>query len=163
MNLRYVFLFLFPAVLFSSCHTQPIEIPYEGFTLITQQGPALGYSPTSGICILRDGHLAFKDLNRNGQLDPYEDWRLDVEIRAADLASQLSYEEIAGLMLYSDHQAILDVLSGNFEPSGLLPFQMPRDMECYRDADQHLYDFAYGMNWSGVISDQRVRKYKPAQ
>ena len=52
-----------------------------------------------------DGY-AFKDLNRNGSLDPYEDWRLPVSERAADLASRMSVEQIAGLMLYSGHQRI---------------------------------------------------------
>jgi|GEM_PF-5389074 hypothetical protein len=27
-------------------------------------------------------------------------------------------------------------------------------------ADGHTYDFAYGMNWSGIIHDVRVDKYK---
>ena len=36
---------------------------------------------------------------------------------------------------------------------------MPRDMRCYQDADGHTYDFAFGMNWQGVISDERVMKY----
>ena len=51
-------------------------------------------------------HYVFKDLNRNDSLDAYEDWRLSAQERAADLASQLSIEEIAGLMLYSSHQAV---------------------------------------------------------
>ena len=29
----------------------------------------------------------------------------------------------------------------------------------YQDADGHTYDFAFGMNWQGVISDERVMKY----
>ena len=45
--------------------------------------------------------FAFKDLNRNDSLDVYEDWRRSPQKRAADLAAQLSIEEIAGLMLYS--------------------------------------------------------------
>ncbi|HWD90357.1 MAG TPA: glycoside hydrolase family 3 N-terminal domain-containing protein [Mucilaginibacter sp.] len=69
-------------------------------------GPTLGYSSKSGVKILTIEGLAFKDLNRNGKLDKYEDWRLPVEERAKDLASQLSIEQIAGLMLYSAHQAI---------------------------------------------------------
>jgi len=84
----------------------PVETEYDGFRLITQEGPTLGYSPTSGVNILREGNYAFKDLNRNGKLDVYEDWRCDVEERIADLAAQLSKEEIAGLMLYSSHQPI---------------------------------------------------------
>ena len=48
--------------------------------------------------LLKINHLIFKDLNHNGSLDPYEDWRLPVERRAADLLSRMTLEEKAGLM-----------------------------------------------------------------
>jgi beta-glucosidase len=41
----------------------------------------------------------FKDLNANGKLDPYEDWRLGVDKRIDDLVAQMTLEEKAGLML----------------------------------------------------------------
>src|ERR1700722_1538086 len=47
--------------------------------------------------VYSDG-LAFKDLNRNGKLDPYEDWRLTPEQRARDLMGRMSLEEKAGIM-----------------------------------------------------------------
>ena len=76
----------------------------DGYFYITQDGgPTLGYTSAP---IIEDNGFAFKDLNRNGVLDPYEDWRLPAQDRAKDLASRLSVEEIAGLMLYSSHQAI---------------------------------------------------------
>ena len=56
--------------------------------------------------MIYDNGYAFKDLNRNGRLDIYEDWRIAPEERAADLASQISIEQIAGLMLYSSHTRI---------------------------------------------------------
>jgi beta-glucosidase len=71
-----------------------------------KNGRTLGYSTTSGVSLLTHKGYAFKDLNSNGALDVYEDWRLSADERAADLASKLSIEEIAGLMLYSAHQAI---------------------------------------------------------
>jgi len=43
----------------------------------------------------------FKDLNKNGKLDKYEDWRLPVETRAKDLLSKMSVEQKAGMMLIS--------------------------------------------------------------
>lgn len=89
-----------------SCSPRPTEDVHDGFILVHQAGPTLGYSPTSGVNILHEGKYAFKDLNRNGQLDAYEDWRLDIEERVKDLADQLTLEEIAGLMLYSSHQSI---------------------------------------------------------
>ena len=45
-----------------------------------------------------DGFL-FKDLNKNGRLDAYEDWRRPVEERVSDLVSQMTLEEKAGLMV----------------------------------------------------------------
>jgi beta-glucosidase len=79
----------------------------EVFSIITNpKGQALGYSPSSGIKIITVDGLAFKDLNKNGKLDKYEDWRLPIEERAKDLASRMSIEQIAGLMLYSGHQSI---------------------------------------------------------
>jgi beta-glucosidase len=36
---------------------------------------------------------------------------------------------------------------------------VPMDMMPYIDADDHAYDFAFGMNWSGVICDKRTQRY----
>jgi beta-glucosidase len=69
-------------------------------------GPSLGYAPTSGVRIITVNNLRFKDLNKNGKLDKYEDWRLPIDERAKDLAKKMTVEQIAGLMLYSGHQAI---------------------------------------------------------
>ena len=30
---------------------------------------------------------------------------------------------------------------------------------CHVDSEGHAYDFGFGMNWSGVIDDDRVRKF----
>jgi len=70
-------------------------------------------------------------------------------------------------------KAFLEVIAGQVEPSGLLPLQMPanmetvetqfedvpRDMKCHVDSDGNTYDFAFGLNWSGVIKDNRTEKY----
>ena len=90
-----------------SCSQKWQESSKDGYNLVTQKnGRTLGYSPSSGVQIITKGGYAFKDLNRNGKLDVYEDWRKDPLTRAKDLASQLSIDEIAGMMLYSGHQAI---------------------------------------------------------
>ncbi|ADK68813.1 glycoside hydrolase family 3 domain protein [Olsenella uli DSM 7084] len=70
-------------------------------------------------------------------------------------------------------EAACKIVAGQSEPSGLLPMQMPkdmdtvekqledvpRDMDCYVDADGNEYDFAFGLNYSGKISDERTKKY----
>ena len=77
----------------------------DGYALIqNKDGAELGFMPDSGVKILTVDGKAFKDMNRNGKLDRYEDWRLTPQERAEDLARQLSTEDIAGLMLYSMHQ-----------------------------------------------------------
>ena len=69
-------------------------------------GKNLSWSEDSGIALLEQDGLFFKDLARTGSLLPYEDWRLDDWSRAKDLASRLSIPQIAGLMLYSPHQSV---------------------------------------------------------
>lgn len=71
-----------------------------------KEGRTIAYDSSSGVKLLTVKGLAFKDLNKNGELDAYEDWRLSIDERAKDLASKMSVEQIAGLMLYSAHQAI---------------------------------------------------------
>ena len=83
-------------------------------TVSNAGGQTLGYSTTSGVKIISADGFAFKDLNKNGKLDKFEDWRLAVDVRAKDLASQLSIEQIAGLMLYSRHQPIPTGARGPF-------------------------------------------------
>jgi beta-glucosidase len=51
--------------------------------------PELG---TKEVEIIQHDNFKFKDLNRNSQLDPYEDWRLSAEDRAEDLLSQMNLE-----------------------------------------------------------------------
>ncbi len=75
-------------------------------TVTNRGGQTLGYVTTSGVSLLTVDGFAFKDLSKNGALDPYEDWRLSADERAKDLASKMSVEQIAGLMLYSAHQAV---------------------------------------------------------
>ena len=49
--------------------------------------------------ILRVDGALFKDLDKNGKLDPYEDWRRPVAERVDDLVSRMTLEEKAGLMV----------------------------------------------------------------
>lgn len=70
-------------------------------------------------------------------------------------------------------RAVLEVICGSFQPTGLLPLQMPKDMrtveeqkedvpfdmECYVDSEGHRWDFGFGMNYSGVIRDERTKRW----
>ncbi len=107
-------------------------------------GATLGYSPASGIRIIEQEGLLFKDLNRNGKLDPYEDWRLPVEERAKDLAGQMSIEQIAGLILYSPHQSVpahpygfaAGTYNGKpFAESGAAPWELTDEQKHFLEND----------------------------
>lgn len=58
--------------------------------------------------LIERDQLRFRDLNANGQLDPYEDWRLPIEQRVDDLVRQMSLPEKAGLMLIDTANAGCD-------------------------------------------------------
>ncbi|RKS99499.1 glycoside hydrolase family 3 protein [Flavobacterium sp. 123] len=92
-----------------------VETPKGSYNLVQNNGgQTLGYSPKSGVKIIQVDGLAFKDLNKNGALDTYEDWRKPVAERAKDLAAKMTVEQIAGLMLYSRHQAVPASEAGMF-------------------------------------------------
>jgi beta-glucosidase len=117
--MKPIYFFVGAVVLFtSSCNQQPqwsqADLNEEIKLITIEEGPVLGYSNNSGVTILVVDQLPFKDLNKNGSLDPYEDWRLSVEERAQDLASKMSEEHIAGLMLYSGHQNVPAGSAGYF-------------------------------------------------
>ena len=57
--------------------------------------------------LLKIGGYTFKDLNRNGVLDKYEDWRLPIDQRVADLVSKMTMEEKAGLMFHASIQGAM--------------------------------------------------------
>lgn len=59
--------------------------------------PVLG---TRSVNIIEKKGLQFKDLNKNGELDPYEDWRLPDSSRIADLLGQMTLEEKVGLLFH---------------------------------------------------------------
>jgi len=72
--------------------------------------PEVSAAPTQPVIATRDtpllkiDGLTFKDLNRNGKLDAYEDWRLPVERRVSDLVARMTMEEKAGLMFHASIQ-----------------------------------------------------------
>lgn len=106
--MRKCFMLLFAAASVAQAQTkiQETSITDKIKVIKVNEQISLGYSAASGIKIIKQDGLPFKDLNKNGKLDKYEDWRLPVAERAKDLASKMTVAQIAGMMLYSRHQAI---------------------------------------------------------
>ena len=98
-------------------------------------------------------HAFFKDLCTYQELNAISQ-RLQV---AKLLHEGHVFHDIVGWDNITD-EAYAHIISGEVEPSGLLQFQMPasmdtveaqdedvpRDMECYVDADGNTYDFCFG-------------------
>lgn len=61
-----------------------------------ENGPTIGVT-TCGVIV--KGGLFFKDMDNDGVLSPYEDWRLSHEERAADMVKHLPLKQQAGLVL----------------------------------------------------------------
>jgi beta-glucosidase len=57
---------------------------------------------TRGVPLIRVDGLTFRDLNRNGRLDVYEDWRLPAPVRTAALVAAMRLEEKAGVMMHGN-------------------------------------------------------------
>ncbi len=74
--------------------------------------PALGARAKP---ILNVEGLRFKDLNANGRLDPYEDWRLSADDRAEDLVRQMTLAEKAGMLLIATNNP---ACGGGISPEG---------------------------------------------
>ena len=114
-----------------------------------KNGPTIGYVKTG--VIEKDG-LFFKDSEGTGELLPYEDWRLSPEERAKDLASRLTTEEIAGLMMYSAHQIVPAEAGGwfgatynggkNFAESGAAPSDLTDQQRKFLTEDHVRYVLA---------------------
>jgi beta-glucosidase len=103
-----------------------------------------------------------------------------VSVHLANPSVFHEFEKFADAILVNfsvQDQAVLEVVTGHFEPSGLLPLQIPANMETVEmqkedvpldmqphvDTEGHRYDFAFGLNWQGVISDERTIKYKKTE
>ena len=106
----------------------------DGWILVENDGGVtLGYSPDSGVTLLEEDGYAFKDLNKNGALDIYEDWRLSPDERSASLAEGLDFRECLGLMMYSDIFTI--------ESDGSVAYPNMKTSTVYDKLDQGVYSF----------------------
>lgn len=73
--------------------------------------PAPGVEASSK-ALLKIKGKTFKDLNANGELDAYEDWRRPVSERVDDLVDRMTLAEKAGLMLIDTLNAACDTATG---------------------------------------------------
>jgi beta-glucosidase len=139
--------------------------PFEKFTNRTYKGKTVITSNASDLNMVLDTRKAMKS----------KPVIVSVAMSKPMVFSEFEKEADAIIVNFDvQDQAILDIISGASEPSGLLPMQMPADMKtvetqkedipfdmiCHVDSDGNTYDFSFGLNWSGVIKDARGEKYR---
>ncbi len=94
MRTNKIFLCLFTGLIIfilNGCGPKYSIDEQETYALIMNQGgQTLGYAPASGVTLIKKNRYAFKDLNKNGELDAYEDWRMPVDERINNLVGQMS-------------------------------------------------------------------------
>lgn len=78
--------------------------------------PAIGHRTKP---LVSAGALQFHDLDGDGRLSPYEDWRLPPEARAADLVKRMTLAEKAGLMMHGTPPSVDGTLRGRWDMTGL--------------------------------------------
>jgi beta-glucosidase len=76
--------------------------------------------------ILTQDGITFRDLNKNGKLDPYEDPRRPIEERVEDLLGQMTLEEKAGMLF----QTMIGMNKDGtiLEKTGMFPLPQTSDM-----------------------------------
>jgi beta-glucosidase len=137
-------------------------------------GPTLGYCPASGVKIMERDGLKFKDLSKDGQLYPYEDWRLPTGDRARDLASRMTIEQIAGLMLYSSHQSVPSPSAGFFSgtyggkpfgESGVKEWTLSDQQSAFlaQDYVRHVLVMALSGNKDGALWSNQMQAFAEAE
>jgi beta-glucosidase len=139
--------------------------PLEQFTNRTYKGKKIEATNISDLIMVTD---AYKKMNGKPVI-------VSVHLSNPMVFSELEKQANAILVNFDvQDQAIIDLIIGAGEPSGLLPLQMPasmaevekqfedvpHDMVSYTDDAGNKYDFGFGLNWKGIIDDERTRKYK---
>ncbi len=94
-------------ILLAACINGPTAWATAAVEASLRSQPELGVRSAHVLTV--DGRQ-FKDLDRNGQLDPYEDWRLPPELRAQDLLRKMSLEEKAGTLMHANAPGLGSVI-----------------------------------------------------
>ena len=95
------------------------KVRKDGWTRVTNPdgGQELGVMDEGRI--IQVAGLAFRDMDGDGKLSLFEDWRQSNEDRAADLASKLSAKECIQLMWHGGVQATMDRPGVESDPSDM--------------------------------------------
>ncbi len=99
-----------------------IQESSSGFYYIEENGEQVRLSSQNADGFIQVDGLYFRDLDKDGELDVYEDWRADQEDRVQDLLSKMTNEEKAGTLIFAcvfgSNGSTVSDLSGDVEDGG---------------------------------------------
>ena len=95
-----------------------------GNVAASSRQPELGSRSTA---VVTQNGYRFRDLDRSGDLTPYEDWRLSPAKRVEDLLGRMSLEDKAGLMVHSE----LPTANGTYNIAALTPLVQDRHIRAF--------------------------------
>jgi beta-glucosidase-like glycosyl hydrolase len=134
----------------------------SGFSYVEPNGDQIMVSVADPNLLIQVDGLYFRDLNKNGALDVYEDWRQPVEARVADLMSQMTMEEKVGQIIHSATAGKNGVHTNNVFNDAVLygtenSVVSPGDGAVYQPMNFSINEFhvtTYLSNISGHLKDQ---------
>jgi len=162
----------------------PISLQYKKYTASEARDPSLAGDPRENDVLNRTYRNKSVEATNRSDLDlvlstckAMQGKPVVVILKMSNPTVVSGFEKMIDALLINfgvQDQAILDIISGNDEPSGLLPLQMPSgmstvetqkedlpfDMIPHEDSEGNVYDFGFGLNWNGAIMDHRTDIYK---
>lgn len=161
----------------------PISLQYKPYTAKMARKVSIAGDSRKGRTLNRSYQGKTTDTLNAKDLELVEDTRKEmgtkpviVSIDTANPFVLAEIEPLADVIMLDfgvSHRLLYELMTGEREPSGLLPFQMPKDMDTvetqdedtpfdmtpYTDSEGHTYDFGFGMNFEGQIHDWRTETY----
>ncbi|MBA2961406.1 glycoside hydrolase family 3 protein [Ramlibacter sp. MAH-25] len=99
--------------------------------------------------LLQLGPFSYRDLNNNGKVDQYENWRLPVDVRVKDLVRQMTLAEKAGMLLINTLNA----------PGGTTPLPGAEAQRLVNDEGMTRFIFRSAVQLNGSVSPQRAAEF----
>lgn len=111
-----------------------LQYQQKQWCIHNEKGKDLSYNPNSGIRILVEDGYAFKDVNRNGKIDPFEDWRLPMKQRVLDFTKRYQLVSKGNRIYYKKGFVDLPAeLSSEIQKSEQVQELMKNDQEFFSE------------------------------
>lgn len=162
----------------------PISLQYNDYTAVNARSESISGDYSEGVKENRSYRGKSTITYNKYDLDVLEETKKQmgdkpviVIFRCTNPPVPAEFEPLADAVLVTfagtPDKIVYEILTGKCEPSGLLPYGMPKDMdaveahledtwndiESYTDSEGNAWEFGFGLNFGGRIRDERTEKY----